>query len=321
MRANKLKTIRLGIIGTGRIAKRFVTESAFLSNLEVQAVMSRNLDNVNSFVKEFGVLYGFTNIKDLLETNIEAVYIATPHECHYEQIKLALIANKHVLCEKPIVLNKAQLQELLSLANEKKLILMEAIKTAYFPAFNKVLEQIELGVIGEIQEVRATFTKLIEDHKQREWKKPYGGAFNELASYPLLLLQRVLGEPKHTSFHSKMQNGVDSYTTIFTEYSKNRYGIATVSIGSKSEGDAVISGSKGYIYIPAPWWLTKDFYVRFEDSTKETSYHFDVEGDGLRYEISEFITRILRGKITSKRLNSNDIVGINKIIHNFNFEN
>lgn len=183
------------------------------------------------------------------------------------------------------------------MSKEKGLVFLEAIKAAFLPAFVKVLEEIKEGKIGEVKEVRSTFTKLVDNRGAREWQAPYGGATNELASYPLLLAQKVLGESKKIAFYDQIENGVDLASRIVCTHESGAISISTVGIGAKAEGSAVISGTKGYIYIPAPWWLTKDFFIRYEDPNINVSYHYDIEGDGLRYEIAEFATRIKRSNM------------------------
>jgi len=309
--------LKIGVIGTGRIANRFVTEASFVSSVQVYSALSRNIQNVKKFIKEHGILYGFDNLEEFFKTDIDAVYIATPHENHYEHIKTALMHNKHVLCEKPIVLEEFQLKELLALAKKRKLILLEAIKTAFFPAFTKLLEELNSGIIGDIKEVRATFTKLSSDKTQREFKPPYGGATYELASYPLLLAQKVLGASKEEHFFDIVENSIDISNRIVCKHKNGSFSISTVGLGVKAEGSAVISGTKGYIYIPAPWWLTKDFYIRFEDTHKEYSFHYDLDGSGLRYEIAEFATMIQRDELTSNRMNHETMIDINKIISKY----
>ena len=318
LRANKLKIVRMGVIGTGRIAKRFVNEAVHAPNVEVHSVFSRNLKHVDTFVHETGVHYGFDNIDNFLSSGIDAVYIASPHEYHYEQTKAALLAHKHVLCEKPITLNDKQLEELFMLADERGLVLLEAIKTAFFQAFGKLLTEIEKGKIGTIREVRASFTKIVANRKSREWMAPHGGAVNELATYPLLLAQKLLGDPETFSFLTHSEQDVDSYTTIICKHRNNTHSISSVGIGAKSEGSAIITGTKGYIYVPAPWWLTKSYSIRFEDPLFEQRYSFDLEGDGLRFEISEFSTMITRGVRESDRLLRKDMRGINRVIAAFN---
>jgi len=318
LRNEKLKPIKLGVIGTGRIAKRFVKESAHVDDVEVHSAMSTNMDNVRDFLSETNIHYGYDKIEDLLEDSIDAVYIASPHEYHFEQAKKALEAGKHVLCEKPITLKHKQLQALMKLAKSKNLILLEAIKTSFSPAFTKLVEVAKGGQIGEIKEVRATFTKLIEDKTAREWQAPFGGATNELSSYPLLLAQKILGTAQKINFYDQIDNGVDLSNRIICTHKDGAISISTVGIGAKSEGCAVVSGTQGYIYIPAPWWLTKEFYIRYEDPNVSTNYHYDFEGDGIRYEIAEFTTRIKRKKNKSPRLQPEDMLSINKVISKYN---
>lgn len=309
--------VKLGVIGTGRIANRFIKEAVNVSDVEITCVMSRNISNVETFIQEHNILYGFDNLNDFFQTDIQAVYIASPHENHYEHIKLALDQGKHVLCEKPMVLEESQFKELTQIAHEKELILLEAIKTAFAPAFTKLLEELNNGLIGEVKEVRATFTKLPTDNSLREMQAPFGGATYELSSYPLLLAQKVLGESKEIHFFDQMKNGIDISNRIVCTHTNDTISISTVGLGVKSEGSAVISGTKGYVYIKAPWWLTKDFDVRFEDTHKEFSFHYDFEGDGLRYEIAEFSSMIRRGKFVSDKYSTDDMYQINKIISSY----
>jgi len=311
------RTLRLGIVGTGRIAQRFVKEASHVESLEIHSVVSRNISNVEFFAKENNISWGYDNYTDFLNSGIDAVYIASPHEYHFEHAKLALESGKHVLCEKPITLSSSELSILFELANQKNLILLEAIKTAFFQAFIKIKNEIRKGKIGEVLEVRSSFSKLTENKKLREWTAPYGGAVNELASYNLLLAQKILGSPVNTQFYSKIEAGVDSYTNIISNYSSGAISICTVGIGGKTEGCAIISGTKGYIYIPAPWWLTKTYSIRGENPHHEQKYFFDFEGDGLRYEIAEFVSMIFRGKIESTRYSQQEMISINKIISDF----
>ncbi|MCL4112243.1 UNVERIFIED_CONTAM: hypothetical protein GTU68_022737 [Idotea baltica] len=318
LRHTKFSNVKIGVIGTGRIAKRFVHESSSVSNVKIHSVMSRDMDNVTNFMKETGIEYGFNTIEELIGSGVDAVYIASPHQNHYEQAKIALSEGKHVLCEKPIVLKKDQLKELFEIAKERDLILLEAIKTAFFPAFGKVLEEVKKGKIGDVKEVRSTFTKLIGDTSCREWTPPHGGATNELASYPLLLARKILGKSKSIHFYDQLEYGVDLANKIVCRHKNDAVSISSVAIGSKAEGSAVISGTDGYIYIPAPWWLTKEFYIRYEDPNNEHSYHYDVSEGGIKYEISEFISCIQRKKNKSKRLTPKDMLSINKIIAKYN---
>lgn len=175
LRSTTRRTIEIGIVGTGRISRRFVKESRHVSAVDIRGAFSRNIENVKAFTRELEIPFGYNNFDDLMNCGIDAVYIASPHEHHYAQAKAALLAGKHVLCEKPITLNAAELNELTELAAEKGLILLEAIKTAFLHAFTKIKSEIEKGKIGTVKEVRASFSKLIPNRADREWQARMGG--------------------------------------------------------------------------------------------------------------------------------------------------
>ncbi len=201
--------INIGIIGCGRIANRFVSEVKNRHHMVVKSVFSRNINTVSDFIIEKGILYGFDDIDKFLDSGIDAVYIATPHQTHYEFAKKCILKKKHILCEKPATLQKEHLEELMELAKVNKVVFLEAIKTAFFPAFSKVLEEINTGIIGEVLEVRATFTKLIKDKNLREFDARFGGATNEMGTYPLLLATKILGEVDDVNFYPVKENGID----------------------------------------------------------------------------------------------------------------
>ena len=191
-----------------------------------------------------------------------------PHTLHYEYTKKALLAGKHVLCEKPITLSKAQTQELFEIAAKQKLILQEAIKTAYAPCFNKLINIAQSGIIGQIKDVDATFTKLVTDKTLREYDNSQGGgSLSELGSYPLCIITKLLGtEPVDIQYTVLMdeQTGVDIMNKVILLY-KDAIANATVGLGIKKEGECIISGTNGYLNVPAPWWKTEYFEIRFEN--------------------------------------------------------
>lgn len=285
--------LKLGIAGSGRIAKRFINESKFVSGINVEGVFGRNTHTLTELVNEYELSFYETNYDHFLK-KIDAVYIATPHKTHFEYAFKALNEGKHVLCEKPATLSTKEFQILVTIANEKKLIFTEAIKTAYAPGFQRMIAIAKSGLIGKIINVDATFTKLYENFSYREFKKEEsGGSITELATYPLIAIVKLLGDTPIDiqSFKYYGNSEVDLFNKTSLIYND---AIATfkVGIGVKSEGDLVISGTKGYLYVPAPWWLTEYFEVRFEDSNKNRKFFYKFDGDGLRYELAEFAKMI-----------------------------
>lgn len=292
LRARNYSIIRLGMIGTGRIASRFVPEAKYVSGINTESVFNPHIESAKRFAEQFELNY-YTDDLDKLLDNSDAVYIASPHETHYEYIKKALEKGKHVLCEKPMVLKEGQAQELFALAKEKKCILMEAIKTAYCPGFAQLLSIARSGIIGNIRDVEACFTKLEALHTREMTDDRYGGSFTELASYTLLPIVKIMGTNyKDVQFRSIIgENGIDLYTKAYFDYAEGMASSKT-GLGVKSEGQLVISGTKGYIIVDAPWWKTKSFEVRFEDSSLNEKYFTKFLGEGLRYEISDFVSSI-----------------------------
>lgn len=317
LRARNYSIIRLGIIGTGRIARRFVPEAKYVSGINTESVYNPHIESAKKFAEQFE-LNCYTDDLDNLLSNSDAVYIASPHETHYGYIKKALENGKHVLCEKPMVLEEAQAKELFALAKEKCCILMEAIKTAYCPGFTQLLSIARSGIIGSIRDVEACFTKLEGPHTRELTDKKYGGSFTELASYTLLPIVKIMGtECRDVRFQSiSGENGIDIYTKAYFSYAEGMAASKT-GLGVKSEGQLIISGTKGYIIVDAPWWKTKSFEVRFEDSSLNEKYFTKFLGEGLRYEISDFVSSINGYEQKRMKLTRGESVFIAKFMEQF----
>ena len=293
IRRENYELIRLGLVGAGRIANRFIPESHFVSGLSVEGVYNHNLDKAEAFRDKHELAFATDDIEELF-SKVNAVNIALPHELHYEYAKKALKHGLHVLCEKPLALKKAEAEELFDLARAKHLVLMEAVKTAYAPGFIRLLSMAKSGVIGEIKDVEAAFTRIIPDKEVREFTNAdYGGSFTEYGSYTLLPIIKLLGANyKSISFRSFCApNGVDIYTKVHFDYGK---AIATskTGINVKSEGQLLISGTGGYILVPSPWWKTEGFEICYEDFTQNEKNYTKYLGDGLRYELADFVAAI-----------------------------
>ncbi len=178
---NEAGLLRLGVVGTGRIAHRFVDEAHYVSGVDVTGVWSRTPQNVQDFADKHELDFGAKDYEELLE-NVDGVYIATPHTTHEEYIRRALEAGKHVLSEKPMTLSAATTTELFDLAAERNLVLLEAVKTAFAPGFARMVAVARSGSIGEIRSVDATFTKLEQGDLREFDPEQGGGSLSELAS-------------------------------------------------------------------------------------------------------------------------------------------
>jgi glycerol-3-phosphate cytidylyltransferase len=314
LRTEANSILRIGIVGAGRIANRFVTESKFVSGIHLEGVFSRNSTVAESFRSRHHLRASTPTFEELLSL-VDAVYVATPHDTHFEYAKAAINQGVHVLCEKPLTLSRARTEELYSLALEKDVVLLEALKTAFSPGFQRMVAVARSGSIGEVRSVDATFTKL-ESGDLRELHGPAGGSISELASYPLLAVVKILGMNYGSiSTHSfrPSYSEVDLFSRINLSYPHATASVR-VGLGVKAEGDLVVGGTKGYLYVPAPWWKTEYFEVRFEDQTDNKRYYYKFDGDGLRYEISEFLSLINSGSSETFKLRPDESILIAELI-------
>lgn len=314
------KDVRIGVVGTGRIAERFVPESTFVSYAKVDCVYDQDYSKACEFASRHHIAQVCHTFEELL-ARVDAIYIATPHLSHYELCKEAILHEKHVLCETPLVLNGAQARELYRMAsqtNGKSVVLMEANKTAHCPAFNHLISMVKSGLIGDVVDVSASESKLWGNRFTRELDpEQAGGSMYEMGSYPLLPILKLMGiNYSDVQFYSKMKDGVDVYTRGVIRYP---HGVCSFQLGMgvKTEGNLVISGTKGYAYVPSPWWLTDYYEFRYEDQNLNKKFFYKWDGAGLRYEIQEFISCIFNHRFSSARLRRRESIVMADIMQQF----
>ena len=285
IRAEK-KKLRLGIVGEAPVIKKFVREHEFVNGLEISGIYTKS-DAVKSEVPKELLTDSFENVLSISD----AVYIISRPEFHYEQVKAALMLNKHVLCESPITTSVSQSKELFKLAKERGLVLMDSLKTAFSTAFARLLLLVKAGKIGDVYSVDATCTSL---RKVDEYSWNSICAWGPTAALPVfaVLGTSYIDKSIYTHFDDA---GNDLFTKIDFHY---EHAVASIKVGSgvKSEGELVISGTKGYIYVPAPWWKTDYFEIRYENPVESRRYFYQLDGEGIRYEMVAFknACRILR---------------------------
>ena len=313
-------TIKLGCHGVEQVTARFLDEAKYVSGMDTGAVYVENKpDYLDKLVEDYE-LKVYPDQEAFYDA-IDAVYIVVEPKYQFQAIMNALKHKKHVLVEFPILVTDEQLQEITDLADVNGCIFMEGLKTAYTPAFGKLIALAKSGIIGNILSVDANFTQILGKQLAEQIRLVDGGSVNALASYPFLAFVKFLGlDYKDIQFFSRNDDkGLDMFTKILVSY-ENAVATSNVAISGKSEGDMIISGDKGYIYVPAPWWKTEYFEVRFEDLNMNRKYFYKFDGEGLRYEISEFIQCILNKK-NSILLTIEEIRAITKMINQFNVAN
>lgn len=307
---------RIGIIGTGRIAERFIPEAKLVSGVNTESVYNPHAGSAERFAEKWDI-NAYTDLEEFY-AGVDMVYIASPHETHYSYIKSALEHGKHVLCEKPMVLKKEQAEELFALAKEQGKILFEGVKTAYCPGFSKLLGIACSGAIGNIRNVEACFTKLEKPESRELTDLHYGGSFTELGSYCMLPIFKLFGtQYEKVNFDSiQAENGLDLFTRASFKYEK---GLATVTcgLGVKSDGRLLISGTTGYIIAEAPWWKTTYFEVHHENPSQVEKYSEHFLGDGLRYEISDFLSMINGSDQSEFKLTRGEAIAMAGVMEQF----
>lgn len=320
LRAESDGSINLGIIGTGRIARRFMSETKYVNGVNVNAVLNPDKIEADEFARDFSIHFSSDDFASFIQ-QVDAVYIASPHLTHYEYIKHSLLQGKHVLCEIPMVLDDVEATALYELAAQKGCVLLEASKTAHCPAFNHLLTVIKSGMIGNVMDIKASLSKLVSGTVRELDREQAGGSMTELAHFPLMAIIKLLGTNfVDVKFYSKANNGVDIFTKGIINY-ENAVSSITLGLGVKTEGNLVISGTKGYALVPSPWWLTDYFELRYENQNQNKKYFYSFLGDGLRYELQEFISMIFSGRLNSYRLQPKESATIAKLISMYRSDN
>lgn len=316
LRAESQDEVKVGIVGCGRVAERFPSEASVVSGVKVCAAYDIDGAKSAAYASKFQGVKVSKSLEELYE-EVDAVYIATPHLSHYENIKQAILAKKHVLCETPMVLKKAQAQELYQLAEDNGVILMEANKTAHCPAFNHLMVMIKSGLIGEVVDIEASLSQLLDKNGREFDPTQAGGSMYEEGSYPLLPIIKLMGvNYENLTLYSRMDKGIDIYTRGVFHYPKATCSFK-VGLGVKTEGCLVISGTKGYAYVPAPWWKTDYFELRYEDQNDNKKYFYKWDAFGLRYEIQEFISCIVNKRFSSARLRRKESICMAQVMEQF----
>ena len=318
LRDESTTDVRIGIIGCGRVARRFPAEAEVVNGVKVVAAYDVDHHAAQFLAEKTVGLMACDNLQDFYK-EVDAVYIATPHLSHYDNIKHGIAEGKHVLCETPLVLSGEQAKEVYTLAREKGVFLMEANKTAHCPAFNHLMVMIKSGVIGEVVDVEASLSKLWDDDMTlREFDpKQAGGSMFELGSYPLLPIFKLCGiHYQNLTFYSRMKDNVDMYTKGVLRYDKAVCSFK-VGLGVKTEGNLIVSGTKGYAYVPAPWWKTDYFELRYEDQNQNKKFFYKWDGAGLRYEIQEFISCIVNNRQNTARLRRRESIVMAEVMQQF----
>ena len=285
--------IALGLIGNSSFLNKIVTEAREVNGIHISGICCTTTESFSKEAKNLPIL---TDSYEKILNLSDAIYIhATPGE-HYRLIRKALKERKHVLCESPLALKADQCEELFEIARANDCVLIEAVKTAYATAFNRLILLLKSGKIGKLVSIEATCTSLREvqnesDYEEnRIWNSITG--WGPTALLPVFMLLGVeYDDIKISSLYLDDNSTFDVFSKIDLYYS-NAVASIKVGTGVKSEGELIISGTKGYIYVPAPWWKTDYLEIRFENPAENKKYFYQLDGEGIRYELADFTKSI-----------------------------
>ena len=289
------RTLRIGLVGELPALDKFRKECEYVNGASISGVYSLDNRLLSYELKAFPT---FNDYQQLLDVS-DAVFIYSSSEYHYDQVYSALRNKKHVLCESPLALSVSQWKKLKEEANAQHVVLMDSIKTAYATAYYRLLLMVKSGIIGDVVTVDSICTSQTNLMMSKAENFPYiWNSMSEWGPTAMLPIFQLLGtDYSDKVITTRLQEGSSDFD-LFTKISFiYPHGVASMKIGQgvKSEGELIISGTKGYIYVPAPWWKTDYFEVRFENPTNNKRYFYQLEGEGIRYEVVSFLKAIQRG--------------------------
>ena len=289
--------VRLGLIGESPILNKFEGESHFVNGLTISGVCTSNDHHLSDTLKQMAM--PMEQLDELLDRS-DAVYVISNPRYHYEHVSRALEKGCHVLCESPIAITVEQLEKLRQQARAQNCQLADSLKTAYSMAYYRLILLAKSGAIGQVVSVDATCTSMtnleMSDSHDMAFLWNSIGAWGPTALLPIFQLLGTEGYKK--TIVTRLLNETsdfDLFTKISFIYPQ---AVASLKVGQgvKSEGELVISGTKGYIYVPAPWWKTDYFEVRYENPANNRRYFYQLDGEGIRYELVSFMKAIQTGQ-------------------------
>jgi predicted dehydrogenase len=297
---------RWGIIGPGKIAQKFATALPLVGNAVLHAVASRDGQRSSEFAEKYGAAKWYDSYERLIaDPDIDAIYIATPHAFHAENALRCLSSRKPVLCEKPMALNRIQVQQMIDASRQNNTFLMEAMWTRFLPAIEKVLDLVNKGSIGTVKYVRGDFGFYTPfDPNSRLFNIGLGGgSLLDIGIYPLFFCLTILGPPDEITATGKLApTGADESCLAVLQYENGATASAFSTLRAYTSLTAEISGTEGTITIPSAWYKTNTFNLH-RLGEEEQNFTFDVVTNGFEYQIREVMRCLEQGLTESPAMN------------------
>ncbi|KAJ1444194.1 putative dehydrogenase [Ochromonadaceae sp. CCMP2298] len=304
----KKQSVIWGIIGCGKIAEKVAEDIRNVDHAELIAVAARDQRRAMDFGARFGAEKCYESYRELVEdASIDVVYIANIHPHHAEATLLCLSHGKAVMCEKPLAMNEEDVREVIDLARSKKLFLMEAIWTRFFPIVEQALELIEQGRIGEVKVIQADFGFKARPETVRLFDIQLGGgSLLDIGIYPLFISMMILGDPeKITATASFTKGGVDESCNMILDYKNGAQALLNSTLIADTPTEAWIHGSEGSIKLHSRFHNPSKLSLWKDDQMME-EMEVPIEGNGYGYEIKHVNTCLQKG-LTESPLLTHDI--------------
>ncbi|MDB5936205.1 MAG: dehydrogenase [Massilia sp.] len=296
-----MKDVRWGILGTGKIARAFAEALKYTPGAVLAGVASRSADNAEAFAREFGAAAGYGSYQALADADdVDIIYIGTPHPMHAENALMALNAGKGVLCEKAFTMNRREAEEVVALAREKNLFLMEAMWTRFMPALAEVRRIVASGEIGAVHQVTADFGFVATQGPEHRVFNPSlgGGALLDLGIYPLSIAAALLGPVASVRAQAEMgSTGVDIETAFTLRHSGGGVSACTCSLRTRTPCELTVSGANGHVRMNTQFHRARSITVLADGQTRTVDTPFI--GNGYAHEAVEAQRCFLAGMIES----------------------
>lgn len=306
-----MNNLRWGLIGTGGIARAFARDLTRTTGHTVAAIGSRSIEKAHEFSNQYGgTPYG--SYEELVASDIDAVYVATPHPMHAPNTILALEHGKPVLCEKPFAVNARESSSMIATARNKDLLLVEAMWSRFLPHYRKLRELIQQGELGDIISIAADHGQNLPLPKYYRLHAPElaGGALLDLGIYPISFAYYLLGKPQSVIAKAEFTpSGVDSQTSMIFRYDTGAHANLTTTLLAKTPCTATVVGTKGTIFIDGDFYTPTSMRLKKIDGTT-VEFPKQYEGHGLREQALEFASLLKDGKKESELMSHADTQSI-----------
>lgn len=310
-----------GIIGAGSIAQKFASDLSLVKDARLVAVGSRSAAKAQAFAEKYNASKYYGSYEELIgDEEVDVVYVATPHSHHYENTMMCLDYHKAVLCEKAFAINLRQTSEMIRIARERKVFLMEALWTKFLPHYGKLMSMLEEKVTGDVHSVLINFGfKPKEPVPQRLFDPSLaGGTMLDIGIYNVFMAMSVLGKPDHIDAHmTPAATGIDAQCAVLFRYNNGAMAQLFSSFTTDLPTEAEISGPRGRIKLNHRFYAPEcdiEFFPGRPDTRELVSFEKPTSGFGYQYEAQHVMECLQKGLTESPVMTHQDTLDLMEVL-------